>query len=84
MGKTPDLSEFFRLSKPKNRPCAVAYARKQIDGVEGEQLDAALSESEGFITNAAVRDWLAVRGHTVNAAAISVHRKGSCSCGREA
>ena len=84
MAKQPDLSEFFKLSKPKTKPCAVAFAREQLDAASQEQLDAAVAENQGYITSAAIRKWLEARGHTVSDASVTVHRRRTCACGRAA
>lgn len=82
MGNTPDLSEFFQFSQPKKRPCAVAFLRDQLPDDQRPAFEAALATDQGIITNAAIRKWLDVRGKTVTDAAVSVHRKGTCACGR--
>lgn len=82
MGKTdPDLSEFFKYSRPKKKPCAVGFAREQLSPVEVGQLDAAVAEDRGLITSSAIRQWLDARGQVVTDAAVTAHRKRTCSCG---
>lgn len=76
----PNLSEFFKLSRPKKKPCSVGYALGQLDDVEREQLTAALATDNGIITAAAIQQWLAVRDHTTTASAVTSHRKRVCSC----
>lgn len=78
----PDLTEFFRYSQPKRRPCPVAFAVEQLDEGERTQLTAACATDQGIITNAAIEKWLSNRGHTASVSAIVVHRKGTCSCAR--
>lgn len=80
MSKTPDLSEFFKLSRPKRRPCPLGFALSSLEDVETEQLTAALAMDVGIITAAAIVEWLKPRGHTVTFAAVTNHRKGVCSC----
>lgn len=82
MGRSadPDLSEFFRLSKPKKRPCGIGYAKTQLTDAEVVQLDAALDKDPGLITANAVQQWLATRGHEVSNPAVVSHRKGTCTC----
>jgi hypothetical protein len=75
-----DLSEFYRLSSPKKKPCRVGFAREQIKTDELEQLDAALAADHGIITNSAVVQWLAARKHDVSVSAVVSHRKGTCTC----
>ena len=76
-----DLSEFFKYSRPKKRPCPIGFAQEQLTDSEREQLTAALAQDNGIITNAAVQQWLAGRGHDASISAITSHRKGACSCG---
>lgn len=76
----PDLSEFFKLSKPKRRPCALGFAREQLKPDEQVQLDAALAVDSGIITAGAIQAWLAVRKHEVSVGAVVSHRKGTCTC----
>lgn len=79
-----DLTEFFKYSRPKSKPCAVAFAVEQLAAKERKQLDAALAHDKGFITNGAIREWLAKRGHEMNVAAVTAHRNKVCACGRNA
>lgn len=81
---SPDLSEFFKLSRPKSKPCPVAFAITQLSADEQAQLEAALGHDVGIITNAAIRDWFKARGHVLTDAAVGVHRRGTCACGRNA
>ena len=76
-----DLSEFFRLSRPRKKPCAVGYAASQVKAPERAKLDAACATDAGIITNAAVTEWLATRGQVVSVSAVVAHRKRTCSCG---
>jgi hypothetical protein len=76
----PDLSEFFRLSRPRRKPCAVAAALEQLSADEREKLEAANAHDQGIITNAAIRDWLKARSIIVNDAQVRVHRTGTCAC----
>lgn len=75
-----DLSEFFRLSRPKKPPCKVGWARGQLVESERAQLDAACATDKGLITAQAVVEWLAKRGHEVNTSAVVAHRAEKCSC----
>lgn len=77
---SPDLSEFFRYSRPKKKPCAVGFALSQVNEKERAQLLAALATDQGIITAGAVQEWLAKRDHTATASAIVNHRKRICSC----
>ena len=76
----PDLSAFFRLSRPKKKPCALGFARTQIKPVEREQLDAACVTDNGIITASAIVEWLGQRGQTANTNNVVSHRKRMCSC----
>lgn len=80
--KQPDLSEFFKLSKPKRKPCAIGFAlsTKAIEGAEVDQLNAALATDQGIITASAIQQWLASRGVDVNVNVVSSHRRRTCSC----
>jgi hypothetical protein len=80
MASKPDLSEFFKYSRPKRKPCCVGYALEQLDEPQQTQLQAALSHDAGIITNAAVVQWLAARKHTATVSAVVNHRKGVCAC----
>ena len=78
-----DLSEFFKYSRPKKRPCQVGFVLDQLKPKERDQLVAACSHDKNVITGAAIREWLKARGFQINDAAISSHRRGVCSCGAE-
>lgn len=80
MSDTPDLSEFFKLSRPKRKPCAVGYALSQLKKEPREQLVAALATDNGIITAAAIQQWITARGHTATASSIVSHRRHTCSC----
>ena len=76
----PDLSEFLAASKPKKKKCQVGAAAEQLSETERAQLSAACATDLGTITTAAVRDWLAARGHVASVAAITYHRRMACAC----
>lgn len=78
--KQPDLSEFFKLSRPKKRPCQIGFILPTLGDAEADQLKAALATDVGIITAAAIVQWAAGRGHDVSFAAVTAHRKGTCSC----
>lgn len=75
-----DLSEFFKYSRPKRKPCAVNFVFGLLNAEEQTQLVAALDQDQGIITNAAVQQWLAARKHDVTVAAVVSHRKRMCNC----
>lgn len=84
----PDLSEFYKLSKPKSPPCQVGLilsgeVAPKLKPAEVEQLEAALCTDNGIITGTAIQQWLASRGHDTNVNRISNHRRGVCRCGKE-
>lgn len=75
-----DLSEFFKLSRPKRKPCSIGFAFSQLPDVEQSQLQAALDTDQGIITNAAIEGWLKKRSLESTVSAVVTHRKGRCSC----
>lgn len=79
---SPDLSEFFKLSRPKKKPCVIGFAiaEKKIKGKEVEQLAAACDTDPNFITASSIVQWLAGRGVEANVSAVVAHRKKTCSC----
>lgn len=82
----PDLSEFFKLSKPKKPPCPLGLILSgelppEIKPAERKQLQAALETDKNIITAGAIVEWLKGRGHEVNQNRVSNHRRGVCSCG---
>lgn len=79
---TPDLTEFFRYSQPKRKPCQTAWVLDQLDTMERQQLEAALATDKGLITAPAIRQWLDARGHQLSDTSIGNHRRGACACGR--
>ena len=80
MSQKPDLSEFYKLSRPKKPPCQVGHAREQLSAEEQAQLDAAVETDKGIITSGAIQHWLKARKHTVSIPAISMHRASRCTC----
>ena len=81
----PDLTEFFKLSKPKKPPCQVGLILSgdltpKLSPDEAEQLSAALTTDKGIITAGAIQSWLDARGHSVNTNRISNHRRKVCTC----
>lgn len=78
--KQPDLSEFFRLAKPRKPPCPIGYALSQLDDVEAAQLQAACATDGGIINAGAIVQWLKKRGHASSPQRVVNHRRGVCSC----
>lgn len=82
----PDLSEFYKLSKPKKPPCQVGLILKgdvtpKLNAEEKTQLEGALAADKNVITGSAVATWLKERGHETSTNRISNHRRGVCDCG---
>lgn len=75
-----DLSEFFKLSKPKKKPCTVGFALSQMAPADRQKLTAALAVDQGIITNGAIVEWVTSRKQETNVSAVVSHRKGSCTC----
>ena len=76
-----DLTEFFKLSRPKKRPCQVAFAASQLEtDEERDQLTAALEIDQGIITAGAVQQWFAARKQDVTVNSVVSHRKRTCTC----
>lgn len=78
-----DLSEFFKLSRPKRKPCSIGFALSQLGEAEQSQLQAALATDQGIITNAAIEAWLKNRKYETTVSAVVTHRKEKCSCHAE-
>lgn len=76
----PDLSEFYKYSRPKKPPCQVGHARLLLDPADQEALDAAVETDKGIITSGAIEHWLEARKHSVSVQAIAMHRAGRCTC----
>lgn len=82
-----DLSEFYKLSKPKSPPCQIGLVLKgevtpALNSEELKQLEAALDSNSGVITATAIVKWLADRGHETNTNRVSGHRRKVCNCGK--
>lgn len=80
--KTPDLSEFYRLSRPKKPPCQIGFIIDQLDADDADKLKAALSTDGGIITANAIVEWVGARGHETNAVRVTNHLRGVCTCGK--
>ncbi len=77
----PDLTEFFKYSKPKRPPCRIGYALTQLKPAERKQLEAALATDKNLITASAIIEWLKIRGiESPSVSAITGHRKETCTC----
>lgn len=77
-----DLTEFFKLSRPKSPPCKLASVLAQLNKAQREQWEAACAADVNVITNQALALWLErkVKGHTVNWQNCLAHRSRKCSC----
>lgn len=85
MAPQPDLTEFYKLSKPRKPPCQLRLILEgeitpKLSADEGDQLRAACEADRGIITSAAIQAWLAAKGHEINVNRISNHRRGVCDC----
>lgn len=78
--KSVDLTEFFKYSKPRKRPCPIGFIKEQLLTDEVAQLEGALSQDAGIITAGAIQLWLSKRKHEASISAVTCHRKGVCSC----
>lgn len=78
----PDLSEFYKLSRPKSPPCKLGPVVAQLADTERAQWDAAAATDANVITNQALALWLErhVQGHQVNWQNCAYHRSRKCSC----
>jgi hypothetical protein len=80
---TPDLTEFYKLARPKKPPCQIGHIKTLLPKKEAGELQAACEVDKGIINTGAIREWLAARDHEVSVAAITNHRQSNCSCGRK-
>lgn len=79
--KTPDLSEFVKLSHPKKPPCRVGAVLAVLEREESERL-AAACEAIDVVSPGAISEWLHQRDHQVSTSAVVSHRRGLCTCSR--
>lgn len=77
-----DLTEFFKLSRPKSPPCKLGPVLAQLSEEEHEQYGAAEQADSNVITNQALALWLErhVEGHNVNWQNCLAHRTRKCGC----
>lgn len=80
MSKAPDLSEFYKLSRPKKPPCQIGFIKTQLAPSDAEKLEAAVKTDRGIITAAAIVEWLKEKGHDCNTSRVSNHARGVCTC----
>jgi hypothetical protein len=81
----PDLTEFFKYSKPKKPPCKIGVALGKLRGEQKKQLVAALGTDNAIITGSAIVQWLEKRVKEIdfNTSAVRSHRERKCSCADE-
>jgi hypothetical protein len=79
---TPDLSEFYKYSRPKRPPCRVGHALTQLKPADRKAAEAALDQDKNLITAAAIVTWFEKRGikDFNTSAALLGHRKHTCTC----
>ena len=79
---TPDLTEFYKYSRPKKPPCKVGIALTKLRGEAKSQLIAALAADSGVITGGAIVTWLEKRVKELefNHNNVTAHRKKKCTC----
>jgi len=77
-----DLSEFFKLSRPRTPPCRLGPVLAELSPEEMTQWEAALEADANVITNQALAMWLDrhVKDHTVNWQNCLSHRSKKCTC----
>jgi hypothetical protein len=74
-----DLTEFEALNpRKKKAPCKVAAALAALERTEGEKLLAACAADVGAITNTAICQWLAARGHDISIQRMMSLRRQTC------
>jgi hypothetical protein len=79
-----DLSDFYRLSRPKKPPCKIGHALDQLTPANRKKLEAALLVDKGIITGQAIADWIDLLelGVEMNQSAVQSHRSKRCSCAK--
>lgn len=77
-----DLTEFFKLSRPKSPPCKLGPVLAELPDEDRARFDAACETDVNVITNQALALWLDrhVKGQSVNWQNCSHHRTRKCSC----
>lgn len=80
MASGPDLSEFFKLSRPKKPPCKVGFVISKLKDDERAQLETALSTEKNLITASAIVQWCERRKQQVSINNVSNHRARKCTC----
>lgn len=81
---TVDLTEFYRLSRPKRPPCRIGHVLAELKPAERAQLEGALATDKNLITAAAIVEWLVKRNQKdISINVIGNHRRGVCSCSRD-
>lgn len=80
--KSVDLSEFYKLSRPRTPPCRLAPVLAQLSDDERAQWEGAVEADGNVITNQALALWLErhVKGASVNWQNCLSHRVHKCTC----
>ena len=81
----PDLTAFYRLSRPKRKPCSVGIILSTIKGQDLVDLEAALKIDGGIIPPGAIVEWVDLLkiGMETTATSVSNHRTRKCSCAKD-
>jgi hypothetical protein len=81
----PDLTEFYKLSKPKKPPCKIGLVLQTAGMLKVQEridLQGALAVDTNIITPKAIIEWLDKRntGLEFNSNNIVNHRSRKCTC----
>lgn len=77
----PDLTEFYKYSKPKRPPCKVGAVLGELGREPKKQLVAALATDSSLITPSAVVTWMEKRCELhFSPQNVINHRNGRCTC----
>lgn len=84
----PDLTEFYRYSKPKKPPCKIGMVLEALGrSKEKPALVAALATDNAVITGAAIIEWigkraerLGIQGLDISNNSVRSHRERKCTC----
>jgi hypothetical protein len=78
----PDLTEFYKYSRPKRPPCRVGHVLTQLKPADRKAVEAAFDQDKNLITGQAILTWFESREikDFNSAAALQGHRKHTCTC----
>ena len=81
----PDLTEFYKYSRPKCPPCKIGVVLDFLRGETKKQLIAALEVDGSIITTSAIVTWIEKRKPEIPVTTVSVsnHRRKVCACVRD-